>query len=192
MRRSLGLLLIAGLVLSPAASAKGPHAVLSSGHERIEPRTLWQPMVELIEFGRPPLHPLLIARKGDLRIAARGSRGGAKYGFRLVFPAAGRWRLTLVDGRRRFVFPAFSVGTGEAPRDYLAFPKGSVAERQGAGGLYDQSADPAASGRGTQLPPQTISPARAEERGAGFPFWVLPVAGVALAGAGIVTVRARR
>jgi hypothetical protein len=37
MSRSLGILLIVGLVLAPAASAKGPHAVLSSGDEAIEP-----------------------------------------------------------------------------------------------------------------------------------------------------------
>jgi hypothetical protein len=191
MRRSLGILLIVGLVLAPAAGAKGPHAVLSSGDERIEPARPWHATVELIEFGQRLPQPVLIARKGERRIAVRGSGGGARYGFKVVFPAAGRWRLTLVDGKRRFVFPALSVGTGDPPPDYVAFPKGSMAERQGGGGVYYESPEPSGSGRDTPLPPETVSLAEPSS-GGGFPFWVLPAAGVVLAGAGIVTMRARR
>jgi hypothetical protein len=191
MRRGLGILLTVGLVLAPAASAKGPHAVLSSGGERVEPGRPWHATVEFRELGQRVPHPVLIARNGDRRIAVRGSRGGAKYGFGVVFPAAGRWRLTLVDGNRRFAFPAVSVGAGDVPADYVAFPQGSMAERQGAGGVYYESAEPSGSGRDTPLPPQTVSLA-GRSTGGGFPFWVLPAAGAVLAGAGIATVRARR
>ena len=191
MRRSLGILLIVGLVLAPAAGAKGPHAVLSSGDEPSEPARPWHATVELVEFGQRPPRPVLIARKGERRIAVHGSRDGARYGFRVVFPAAGRWRVTLLDGKRRFVFPPLSVGTGDAPLDYVAFPEGSMAERQGAGGVYYESAEPSGSGRDTPLPPETVSLAE-PSTGAGFPFWVLPAAGVVLAGAGIATMRARR
>lgn len=191
MRRTLGSLLIVGLVLASAASAKGPHALLSSGNERIEPGRPWHAVVEFIEFGQRVRHPVLIGRNGDRRIAVRGSRGGAKYGFRVVFPAAGPWRLTLIEAGRRFVFPAVSVGTGDPLPDYVSFPKGSTAERQGAGGVYYDSAEPSGSGRDTPLPPETFSLAE-PSTGGDFPFWVLPAAGVVLAGAGIATMRARR
>jgi hypothetical protein len=191
MRRCLGILLIVGLVLAPAAGAKGPHAVLSSGDGPIQSAMPWHATVELIEFGQRLPRPVLIARKGERRIAVRGSRGGARYAFRMVFPAAGRWRLTLLDGKRRFVFPALSVGTGDVPLDYVAFPKGSMAERQGAGGVYYPSAEPSGGGRDTPLPPETVSLAE-PSTGGGFPLWVLPAAGVVLAGAGIATMGARR
>jgi hypothetical protein len=191
MRRCLGILLIVGLVLAPAAGAKGPHAVLSSGDEPIQSARPWHATVELIEFGQRSPRPVLTARNGERRIAVRGSRGDAKFGFRVVFPAVGRWRLTLLDGKRRFVFPALLVGTGDVPLDYVAFPKGSMAERQGAGGVYYESTEPSGGGRDTPLPPETVSLAEPSS-GGGFPFWVLPAAGVVLAAAGIVTTRAHR
>ena len=190
MRRSLGIFLIVGLVLVPAASAKGPHVVLSSGDERVKPGRPWHATVELMEYGRRVPRPVLIGRKGERRVAARGARAGGMYGFRVVFPAAGRWRLTLVEGKRRFVFPAVSVGTGYAPPNYVAFPEGSMAERQGGGGVWHDEAEPAGSGRDTPLPPETVTLAQPAGDG-GFPFWILPAAGVALLG-GIATVRARK
>jgi hypothetical protein len=126
---------MAALALAPAASAKGPHAVLSSGDGPVEAGRAWHVMVELVEFGQRRPQPVLEASTGEHRIAVRGSRGGAKHAFRVVFPAEGRWRLTLADGKRRFVFPAVSVGSSDVPRDYVAFPKGSMAERQGSGGV---------------------------------------------------------
>jgi hypothetical protein len=147
--------------------------------------------VELVEFGKRLPQPVLIARRGERRIAVRGSHGGARYGFSVVFPTAGRWRLTLVDGKRPFAFPRVSVGTGGVPADYVAFPQGSMAERQGAGGVYYESAEPSGGGRDTPLPPETLSLAEPSS-GGGFPFWVLPAAGIVLAGAGIATVGARR
>jgi hypothetical protein len=66
-----------------------------------------------------------------------------------------------------------------------------MAERQGGGGVYYQSAEPSGSGRDTPLPPETFSLAE-PSTGGGFPLWVLPAAEVVLAGAGIATVRARR
>ena len=191
MRRTLGFVLMAALALAPAASAKGPHAVLSSGDRPVEAGRAWHVMVELVEFGQRRPHPVLFASNAERLIAVRASRGGAKYAFRVVFPDEGRWRLALADGKRRFVFPAVSVGSGDVPRDYVAFPKGSMAERQGGGGVYHQAPEPSGSGRDTQLPPETVSLAEPSRDG-GFPFWVLPAAGVVLAGAGLVTVRARR
>jgi hypothetical protein len=191
MRRILGFLLTAALALAPAASAKGPHAVLSSGDRPVEAGRAWHVMVELVEFGQRRPDPVLVASTAERRIAVRGSGGGAKNAFRVVFPAKGRWRLTLADGKRRFVFPTVSVGSGAVPRDYVAFPKGSMAERQGGGGVYYQQPEPSGSGRDTPLPPETVSMAEPSSDG-GFPFWVLPAAGIVLAGAGIVTVRARR
>ena len=112
---------------------------------------------------------------------------------RLVFPRAGRWRITVVDGiraGRRFVFPALRVGGPDSrpTSDYVAFPKGSRAERAGAGGTYGAPSEPA--GRGTPLPPKVISFAE-PDAGTGTPFWI-PAAGVALAGLGLVAVRRRR
>ena len=132
MRRTLGFVLMAALALAPAATAKGPHAVLSSGDRPVEAGRAWHVMVELVEFGQRRPHPVLFASDAERLIALRGSRGGARYAFRVVFPAEGRWRLTLADGTRRFVFPAVSVGSGDVPRDYVAFPKGSIAERREA------------------------------------------------------------
>jgi hypothetical protein len=191
MKRALLLAVVAGLTVVPAAGAKGPHAILSAGDDPVEPGRPWNAWVELVEFGDRVAHPVLIASRGDRRVAVRGSRGGSKYGFRVVFPAAGRWQLALVDAKRRFVFPAVSVGTGDTPADYVAFPEGSRAERQGGGGVYYEPEEPSGSGRRSPLPPQTFSPAE-PAGGGGFPLWTLPFAGVVLAGAGIATLRARR
>jgi hypothetical protein len=192
MKRALLVAVAAALAIAPAAGAKGPHAILSSGDDPVEPGRPWNPFVELVEFGDRVAHPVLIATRGDRRVAVRGLRGGSKYGFRVVFPAAGRWRLTLVDAKRRFAFPAVSVGTGDAPADYVAFPKGSMAERQGGGGVYSAPDEPPVIGRGGgSLPPETVSLVDSPS-GGGFPLWILPVAGVVLAGAGIATLRARR
>jgi gentisate 1,2-dioxygenase len=51
MRRPLVVLLLAGLVAAPTASAKGPHAVLSPGTEPIEPGRAWVGSVTFFEFG---------------------------------------------------------------------------------------------------------------------------------------------
>jgi hypothetical protein len=189
MKPALFLAIVAALAVAPAAAAKGPHAILSSGDDPVAPDTPWNASVELVEFGDRVAQPVLIASRGDRRVAVRGSQGGSRYAFRVVFPAAGRWRLALVDAKRRFVFPAVSVGTGDTPADYVAFPKGSMAARQGGGGVYYEPDEPPASGR--PLPPETISLAEPSS-GGGFPLWTLPVAGVVLAGAGIATLRARR
>jgi hypothetical protein len=83
------------------------------------------------------------------------------------------------------------VGSGEAPQDYVAFPKGSAAARQGAGGVWAQGPDPDAGGRGTPLPPETISLAeQPDEDSGGLPLWI-PAVGLALAGAGVFMGRRR-
>ena len=100
----------------------------------------------------------------------------------------------MVSGKRSFSFPAIRVGSGVVPQDYVAFPKGSEAERQGAGGVYvtDES-EP--SGGGGALPPENLSIATAEadeDDGGGIAPWLFPLLGVVIAGAGFATLRARR
>jgi MYXO-CTERM domain-containing protein len=203
MRRSLFALLLAGLALAPAAAAKGPHAVLSPGTEPIEPGRAWVGSVTFVEFGSGQARssrPAVVARSGDRRVSAPLRRAGAgqfghEYTVRLVFPRAGRWSITVVDGTRaarRFVFPALAVGGPDArpTSDFVAFPKGSRAERAGAGGTYAAPSELAESGRGTPLPPHVISFAEPNPD-SGTPFWI-PAAGLALAGLGLIAVRRRR
>jgi MYXO-CTERM domain-containing protein len=203
VRRSLVVLLIAGLSLAPAAAAKGPHAVLSPGTEPIEPGRAWLASVTFVEFGprhARDLRPAVVARSGGERVSAPLRRAGAgefghDYGLRLVFPRAGRWGITIVDGGRadrRFVFPALRVGGPEArpTSDFVAFPKGSRGERAGAGGPYQATSEPSGSGRASPLPPEVISVAEPQGDG-GTAFWI-PAAGLALAGLGLIAVRRRR
>jgi MYXO-CTERM domain-containing protein len=201
MRRSLTVVLLAGLVVAPTAAAKGPHAILSPGTEPISPGRAWVGGITFVEFGSGHARrarPSVVARSSDARVSAPLRSAGAgqfgqEYRVRLVFPRAGRWRITVVDGTRagrRFVFPALRVGGPDSrpTSDYVAFPKGSRAERAGAGGTYGAPSEPA--GRGTPLPPKVISFAEPDP-GTGTPFWI-PAAGVALAGLGLVAVRRRR
>ena len=190
MTRKLVALLVAGLVFAPSASAKGPHAVLTSGPEAIEPGRAWVATVELNEFPSRP-HPRAVATQGDRRVTGQlrqvpASMPGADgFKLRMVFPTEGRWRLAVVAEKRRFAFPALRVGSGMAPQDYVAFPKGSAAARQGAGGVWIEGPEADASGRGTPLPPETVSLAEpSDDDGGGFPIWI-PALGVALAGAGV-------
>jgi MYXO-CTERM domain-containing protein len=202
MRRSLVVLLLAGLVAAPAAAAKGPHAVLSPGTEPIVPGRAWVGSVTFVEFGSGharSARPTLLASRGGARVSAPLRSAGAgqfgrEYRLRLVFPEAGRWKITVVDGTRadrRFVFPALQVGGPNArpTSDFVAFPKGSRAERAGAGGTYAAPNEPAGSGRRTPLPPKVIS--FEEPNSDGTPFWI-PAAGLALAGLGLIAVRRRR
>jgi hypothetical protein len=189
MTRKLVVLLVAGLVFAPSAGAKGPHAVLTSGPEAIEAGRPWVATVELNEFPRQP-HPLVVATQGDRRVTGQLRRvpasmaGAAGFNLRMVFPTEGRWRLAVVAEKRRFAFPALRVGSGQVPQDYVAFPKGSAAARQGAGGVWIEGPEADASGRGTPLPPETVSLAEPPEDGGGFPLWI-PALGIALAGAGV-------
>ncbi|MGH3992697.1 MAG: hypothetical protein ACRDSN_09585, partial [Pseudonocardiaceae bacterium] len=74
MRRSLVVLLLAGLALAPAAVAKGPHAVLSPGTKPIEPGRAWVATVTFVEFGPGPARsarPTVVARnRGGERLSA--------------------------------------------------------------------------------------------------------------------------
>jgi MYXO-CTERM domain-containing protein len=203
MKRALVVLLLAGLVVAPAAAAKGPHAILSPGTKPIEPGRAWVASVTFVEFG--PGHarkarPAVVATSGDRRISAPLRNTGAgqfghEYRLRLAFPQAGRWRIVVADGtraNRRFVFPALRVGGPDArpTSEFVAFPKGSMAERAGAGGTYSAPTEPTGSGRTSPLPPKVISFAE-PNKDAGTPFWI-PAAGLALAGLGIIAVRRRR
>ena len=193
MAPTLAALLVVGLVLAPAASAKGPHAVLRSGPEAVEAGRPWVATIELNEFPREP-HPRVIATRGDRRVTGRlrrvaaGIVGVAGFKLRLVFPTEGRWRLAVVAEKRRFAFPALDVGSGDAPHDYVAFPKGSMAARQGAGGVWIEGPESSADGRGSPLPPETISLAEPPDDRGGLELWI-PALGIALAGAGVWSFR---
>ena len=190
MRRALVALLATALVLAPAAAAKGPHAILHPGSEPVEAGDPWNVGVELVETKGSRRPTLLAARHGRVVAAKARPSGAHRYELEVVLPEAGRWRLTLVDGNRRFRFPAVAVRSGRAPRDYVAFPEGGRAERAGAGGTYHSSV--ADGYRGEPLPPDEFSVAAEEDDGGGgLPLWALPLAGVVLAGAGLLTVRRR-
>jgi len=192
MTRKLLVLLVAGLIFAPSASAKGPHAVLTSA-DAVEAGRPWEATVELNEFPRRP-HPRVVASRGDRHVTARlrpvaaSMPGAAGFELRLVLPTDGRWRLALVAEKRRFAFPALNVGSGELPQDYVAFPQGSEAGRQGAGGAWTQGPDADAGGRDTPLPPETVSVAEPPHDRGGIPLWI-PALGLALAGAGVWRVR---
>jgi MYXO-CTERM domain-containing protein len=197
------VLLLGGLCLAPTAAAKGPHAILTPGTEPVEPGRAWVGTVTFVEFG--PGHaldarPAVVARGGGralsapLRPAGAGEFG-SEYRLRLVFPEAGRWRITVLDGTkadRRFVFPTLRVGGRHArpATDFVAFPEGSMADRAGAGGSYSAPTEPAGSGRTSPLPPKEFSFAEPDP-GTGTPLWI-PAAGLALAGLGLIAVRRRR
>lgn len=198
MTRILAVLLAVGLVLAPAAVAKGPHAILNSGPDAAEPGKPWKAALELYEFRRTSL-PVVMATRGERRVAVRvrqapGRMDETRFELRGAFPTAGRWRLTMVMGKRSFSFPAIRVGSGVVPQDYVAFPKGSEAARQGAGGVYltEENGEPG----GGALPPENLSIATAdaddEDDGGGIAPWLFPLLGVVIAGAGFATLRARR
>lgn len=198
MTRTLVALLAVGLVLAPAAVAKGPHAILTSGPDAVEPGKPWVATIELNEFRAAP-RPVLIARRGGRTVragvdrAAASMAGARAFKVTTVFPAEGRWRLTLVAGNRRMRFPAVNVGSGEVPQDYVAFPIGSEAARQGGGGVYMEQ-EPVGTGQPDPRPPEVFMVAGedpAEDSGSGVGLWLLPVVGVVLAGAGFATIRRR-
>ena len=204
-------LLLAGLALAPSAAAKGPHALVASGPGGIEPGEPWVTTLTLVEFGgreASAARPVVILRSGSDRFAVRPTRMGAhvpgrsdvlaeaRYRLRVVFPRAGRWSYTVLDGtrkQRRFHFPAATIG-GNVKRvttGFVAFPEGSPEEAQGAGGAILGDAAPAAGGRGDSLPPEVVSPATGGSDGGGLPLWI-PAVGLALASAGTLTLMRRR
>jgi hypothetical protein len=195
MARRLAILLAVGLVLAPIAEAKGPHAVLTSGPEAVRPGEAWIATLELNEFSRPP-QPVVVASRGDRHVTARlrpvpaSMPGAVGFKLRIVFPSEGRWRLAVVAAKRRFSFPAVAVGSGAAPQDYVAFPKGSDAARQGAGGVWSQGPETDSEGRGTPLPPEVVTGPEPPHDD-GIALWI-PALGLALAGAGVYGFRARR
>jgi hypothetical protein len=189
---------LAALALAPSAAAKGPHAIVEPGPGGIAPGERWLTTLTLVEFGSRELasaQPRMVLRSGSDRFVVRPSGeqvlGKGRYELSVVFPRAGRWSYTVIDGRRRFEFSAAVIRRG-AERDttaFVAFPKGSPAERQGAGGPIFGDTGPAAGGE--SLPPEVVVPAARASDGGGLPLWI-PAAGLALAGAGALTVMRRR
>jgi hypothetical protein len=211
MSRAILASFLAALALAPSALAKGPHATVDPGPAGLRPGEPWVATLTLVEFrGREiaAARPLVILRSGSGRLALRPRRIGARvpadrdvptearYRLRVVFPRAGRWSYTVLDGtpeRRRFRFPAATIGRG-VPRDttaFVAFPQGSPEAAQGAGGPI--IGEPAGrGGPGGSLRPEVVFPAAGEGDGdGGFPLWI-PAAGLALAGAGTLTLVRRR
>jgi hypothetical protein len=190
MKRILLIALAAGLVLAPAASAKGPHVVLTAPRETVEAGKPWQITIELNEFRHPP-DPAVIGRHGGRTVGAEIEKvrssidGAAAFRVTMIFPSEGRWKLRMFAGKRRFRFPAVPVGGARAPQDYAAFPVGSEAARQGAGGVWTTDEAP---------PPEPVSyagPAASDDAGGGVGPWILPLLGVVLAGAGVAAVTRR-
>jgi hypothetical protein len=187
MKRPLLAFLLAALVLAPAASAKGPHAILTTPRETVEPGKPWQFTIELNEFRRPPV-PAMIGRHGARTVGAEVERtpasihGAAGFRFTMIFPREGRWKLRLFAGKRRFAFPAVQVGGARMPQDYVAFPIGS--QMEGVGGDFSPNQVP--SGRG-QTPQEGSDPSQ----DGGIASWLLPLLGIALAGAGVAVVTRR-
>jgi MYXO-CTERM domain-containing protein len=191
MKRIL-LGLVISLGLAPAAVAKGPHAIIDSSPEGLDPGEPWVTTLTLEELApkqRLKAKPRMVLRSGARRFSVwpRRTVPGA-YAVRVVFPSAGRWRYTVVDGQLRFRFPAVMIG-GKGGRDtlgYVAFPAGSEAAAQGAGGPYEAPPEPEPGGA---LPPEVVLPE--EEDSDGVPLWI-PAAGLTLVGAGGVAVARRR
>jgi hypothetical protein len=189
MKRSLVVLLLAGLALAPAAAAKGPHAILTTPRETVEPGKPWQFTVELNEFRHPPV-PAMIGRRGARTVGAKVERtpasidGAAGFRFTMIFPREGVWTLRLFAGKRSFAFPAVRVGGARPPQDHVAFPVGSGME--GAGGNF--SPNQVAGGKSPREPADV--PVAAESEG-GIGPWALPLLGFVLAGAGVAAVTRR-
>jgi hypothetical protein len=197
MTRVLVVLLTAGLLLASSAQAKGPHAILTPGDDPAEAGRPWRVTLELMEFGHAP-KVALVARQGKrqavaaLRPARTDFDDVRRYDVRLTFPSEGRWTLLALSGKRRFNFEAVRVGSGRVPPPYVAFAVGSPAEREGAGGVYYSSGDPVPGDGGRSLPPREFSvAAEDEEDGGGLSLWILPLAGIVLAGAGVLRLKSR-
>ena len=129
----------------------------------------------------------------EVRGAAASIDGATAFKTTMVFPKPGRWRLMLVAGGRRFALPALSVGSAAAPKDYVAFPVGSEAARQGAGGELMTGDQRVGTDGGDALPPEVLTAAGADPGGdgAGFPVWLLPILGVVMVGVGAAAVSRR-
>jgi hypothetical protein len=210
-RAVLGAFLLAALALAPSAAAKGPHAIVDSGPAGLQPGEPWVTTLTLIEFSARDVataRPVVILRSGSGMFTVRPRRlsshvprrrdtlAEARYRLRVVFPRAGRWSYTVLDGtreQRRFHFPAATIGGSarRVTRGFAAFPEGSRAEAQGAGGAILGDPVSATAEPGDSLPPEVVLPASDGDEGGGIPLWI-PAAGLALAGAGTLTVVRRR
>jgi hypothetical protein len=118
----------------------------------------------------------------------------ARYRLRVVFPHAGRWSYTVLDGtpeKRRYHFPAVTIGPNTVgdKTAYVAFPEGSPEERQGAGGPVLGDGVPPSGGE--PLPAEVVVAATEGGGDGGLRLWI-PAVGLALAGAGTLTVLRRR
>lgn len=207
MRRiAVAAVTVAVLAVPAAAAAKGPHATVSSLPVGIEAGQPWRTTLTLAEYGRreaAAARPTVILRSSDRRVTATPKllsadvpRREARYRLRVVFPRAGRWSFTVLDGtgaRRHFRFPPAVVGGRSAPRSggWVAFPEGSPEEAAGAGGPLIDEPDPAPVGQGGSLPPEeVVVPARDGSGGGGGIPWI-PAVGLTFAGVGGVAVLRR-
>jgi MYXO-CTERM domain-containing protein len=193
------LVLAIALALPAGAAAKGPHAILDSGPEGLQPGEAWVTTLQLIELAsRAERRPRIALRSGATHFSVkprpigRGEFGEVRYRLRVVFPHAGRWRYAVIHGQRRFRFPAATIGEGARDKlGYIAFPVGSQAAAQGAGGPY--APPPAPDEAGDALPPEVMLPPRdADDDEDSLALWI-PATALTLAGVGgLVVVRRRR
>jgi hypothetical protein len=201
MRRTLLVVLAAVLVLAPAAMAKGPHVIVTTPREAVEAGRPWEFTAELNEFRHPP-RPAVSGTNGGQRVIAHVERtpssitGAAAFRVTMVFPREGRWRVRMIAGKRRFAIPAVGVGSGTMPQDWVAFPLGSGTPSGGPFTTDEAPAEPttAEPTTGGTLPPERHDTAAPNQRddGRGPGAWILPLAGVVLAGAGVAAVSRRR
>src|SRR4029078_1964634 len=117
MKRVLVVPLLAGLVLAPAAAAKGPHAILPTGPEGVEVGRPWESTIELNELRGTP-RPSFVAVRCDghvdasMRRVPASMRGALGFKATMTFPSARRWRLVVIAGGHRFPVPAVDVRSG--------------------------------------------------------------------------------
>jgi hypothetical protein len=184
MKRALLVFLFGALVVAPAASAKGPHAVLTTPRETVEAGRPWEVTVELNEFRRAPV-PALIARSGARTVGAEVERtpasidGATGFRFTMTFPRDGRWKLWVFAGKKRFSFPAVDVGGAAMPQNYVAFPVGSEAARAGGNAVWTTDEAPADGGQTPTSDRSQTKGSDPSEDGRISPWW-LALAGVAL------------
>jgi hypothetical protein len=197
------------LALAPAALAKGPHASVASGPAGLKPGEPWVTTLTLVEYGGREVaaaRPFVVLRSGSDRFAVRPRRIGlhvpgdpemlaeARYRLRVVFPRAGRWTYTVVDGtraERRFRFPAAPIGAGaeRATSGYVEFARGSRAHREGGGGAIVAESIPQAPEADGGAPPDSAP--RPEDDGGGIALWI-PLTGLTVVAAAAAATASRR
>lgn len=112
------ILVVAGALALPAAAAAGGFATvgLSSTPDGTRPGEPWDVRLTVLQHGRTPLEGVrpqvrIAADAGTRAFVARPTGEPGVYRARVVFPAAGRWRLSVDDDfSATHAFPPVNVG----------------------------------------------------------------------------------